>query len=120
VAPGESWIEDLLDGPWTLEMVTEPAGSCSGPVEGHVNRIKMLKRQMHGRAKVDLLRKRVLWSPAHRIKENVGRSRFSWPPAALRVVLGDHGGLRHRVTLLPPPVASSRLSGLNPAARTPP
>ncbi|WP_406011732.1 ISL3 family transposase [Streptomyces sp. NBC_00984] len=32
----------------------------SGAVEGHVNRIKMLKRQMFGRAKHDLLRKRVL------------------------------------------------------------
>jgi transposase len=32
----------------------------SGPVEGHVNRIKMLKRQMFGRANIDLLRKRVL------------------------------------------------------------
>ena len=32
----------------------------SGSVEGNVNRIKMLKRQMYGRAKFDLLRKRVL------------------------------------------------------------
>ncbi|WP_446685423.1 hypothetical protein [Kibdelosporangium aridum] len=32
----------------------------SDPVEGHVNRIKMFKRQMFGRAKPDLLRKRVL------------------------------------------------------------
>jgi transposase len=32
----------------------------SGPVEGHVNRIKMLKRQMYGRANLDLLRKRIL------------------------------------------------------------
>ena len=32
----------------------------SGAVEGHVNRIKMIKRQMYGRAKPDLLRKRVL------------------------------------------------------------
>jgi transposase len=32
----------------------------SGPVEGTVNRIKMLKRQMYGRANLDLLRKRVL------------------------------------------------------------
>jgi transposase len=32
----------------------------SGAVEGHVNRIKMLKRQMFGRAKSDLLRKRIL------------------------------------------------------------
>ncbi|OXR40304.1 hypothetical protein B7C42_07642 [Nocardia cerradoensis] len=34
----------------------------SGTVEGHVNRIKMLKRQMFGRAKTDLLRKRILLS----------------------------------------------------------
>jgi transposase len=32
----------------------------SGVVEGHVNRIKMLKRQMHGRASPDLLRRRIL------------------------------------------------------------
>ena len=32
----------------------------SGPVEGHVNRIKMLKRQMYGRANPDLLRRRIL------------------------------------------------------------
>ncbi|WP_221305238.1 hypothetical protein [Streptomyces sp. Ag109_O5-1] len=32
----------------------------SGAVEGQVNRIKMLKRQMFGRAGLDLLRKRVL------------------------------------------------------------
>lgn len=32
----------------------------SGAVEGNVNRLKMIKRQMYGRAKFDLLRKRVL------------------------------------------------------------
>ena len=32
----------------------------SGAVEGHVNRVKMIKRQMYGRANPDLLRKRVL------------------------------------------------------------
>lgn len=32
----------------------------SGAVEGHVNRIEMLKRQMFGRAGIQLLRKRVL------------------------------------------------------------
>ncbi|WP_309056597.1 hypothetical protein [Streptomyces sp.] len=32
----------------------------SGVVEGHVNRIKMLKRPMFGRTGFDLLRKRVL------------------------------------------------------------
>ncbi len=34
----------------------------NGPVEGHVNRLKFLKRQMYGRAKFDLLRKRVLYA----------------------------------------------------------
>jgi transposase len=32
----------------------------SGAVEGHVNRIKMIKRQMYGRAGHNLLRKRIL------------------------------------------------------------
>ena len=32
----------------------------SGQVEGHVNRLKFLKRQMYGRAGLDLLRVRVL------------------------------------------------------------
>lgn len=32
----------------------------SGAVEGNINRLKMLKRQMFGRAGLDLLRKRVL------------------------------------------------------------
>jgi len=33
-------------------------------VEGQVNRIKMLKRQMYGRASFDLLRRRVLYNSA--------------------------------------------------------
>ena len=32
----------------------------TGPVEGHITRLKLLKRQMYGRAKFDLLRQRVL------------------------------------------------------------
>jgi transposase len=32
----------------------------SGPVEGNVNRIKTIKRQMYGRASFQLLRKRIL------------------------------------------------------------
>jgi transposase len=31
----------------------------SGLVEGHIERIRMLKRQMYGRASPDLLRRRV-------------------------------------------------------------
>jgi transposase len=32
----------------------------NGPTEGHVTRLKLLKRQMYGRVKLDLLRQRVL------------------------------------------------------------
>ena len=32
----------------------------NGQTEGHVNRLKFLKRQMYGRASVELLRLRVL------------------------------------------------------------
>jgi len=35
----------------------------SGSTEGNVNRIKAIKRQMHGRASLDLLRKRVIHHP---------------------------------------------------------
>lgn len=34
----------------------------TGPVEGHIHRLKLIKRQMYGRAKLDLLRIRVLHS----------------------------------------------------------
>ena len=32
----------------------------NGRVEGHINRLKCLKRQMYGRAKLDLLQQRLL------------------------------------------------------------
>ena len=42
----------------------------NGPVEGHINRLKTLKRQMYGRAGFELLRARLLTmargSPLHR------------------------------------------------------
>jgi transposase len=34
----------------------------TGPVEGHINRLKLIKRQMYGRAKLDLLRIRILYA----------------------------------------------------------
>ena len=34
----------------------------NGPTEGHVNRLKLIKRSMYGRAKFDLLRARVLYA----------------------------------------------------------
>ncbi|MCC7360116.1 MAG: ISL3 family transposase [Anaerolineales bacterium] len=36
----------------------------SGQVEGQVNRLKLMKRMMYGRGKLDLLRKRVIYRPA--------------------------------------------------------
>jgi transposase len=33
----------------------------NGPVEGQVNRLKLIKRPMYGRAEFDLLRQRVLY-----------------------------------------------------------
>lgn len=35
----------------------------TGPLEGHINRLKLIKRQGYGRAKFDLLRLRVLHHP---------------------------------------------------------
>ena len=44
-----------------------------GPVEGHINRLKMLKRQMFGRARLDLLSRRFLLAPRERQVQVVGR-----------------------------------------------
>lgn len=35
-----------------------------GQMEGHVNRVKLIKRSMYGRGKLDLLRQRVLYRSA--------------------------------------------------------
>jgi transposase len=44
----------------------------SGPVEGHINRLKMLKRQMFGRARLDLLSCRFVLAPRERRTPAVG------------------------------------------------
>lgn len=46
-------IENALSLPWS-----------NGPVDGNVNRLKTIKRQMYGRAGFDLLRRRVVYSPS--------------------------------------------------------
>jgi transposase len=51
---------DGLERDWDAVLAGLTLPWNSGPVEGHVNRIKMLKRQMYGRATLPLLRKRVL------------------------------------------------------------
>ena len=48
-----SAVESAVRKPWS-----------NGPVEGHINRLKMLKRQMYGRAGIELLRARLLPEPA--------------------------------------------------------
>ena len=45
-----SAVRAAFESPWS-----------SGLVEGQINRLKFLKRQMYGRAKLDLLRARVLY-----------------------------------------------------------
>ena len=50
-----SAVESAVSKPWS-----------NGPVEGHINRLKMLKRQMYGRAGIELLRARLLPEPALR------------------------------------------------------
>jgi transposase len=38
----------------------------NGPIEGHINRLKAIKRQMYGRAGIELLRARVRpWDLQH-------------------------------------------------------
>jgi transposase len=48
-----SAVEAAMSEPWS-----------NGPVEGQLNRLKMLKRQMYGRAGIELLRARLLPEPA--------------------------------------------------------
>jgi transposase len=49
-----------LRGDWDAVTAGLTLRHNSGPVEGHLNRIKMIKRTMYGRANLDLLRRRVL------------------------------------------------------------
>ena len=44
-------VENAIRLPWS-----------NGTVEGHVNRIKSIKRQMYGRASFELLRRKVILS----------------------------------------------------------
>jgi transposase len=54
----------------------------SGPVEGHINRLKMLKRHMFGRARLDLLNCRFLLVPRERQSRAVSPRAPSQVPAA--------------------------------------
>jgi hypothetical protein len=56
----------------------------SGAVEGHVNCIKMIKRQMYGRAKPDLLRKHILL--ADLLHGKWARATATWPLTSIRAL----------------------------------
>jgi ERCC4-related helicase len=49
----------------------------NGPAEGHINRLKTLKRQMYGRARFELLRARMLPFRGEDTKRNVKRAKAS-------------------------------------------
>jgi transposase len=46
------------DQPAVRAALTEPWSN--GPTEGHVTKLKLIRRQMYGRGKLDLLRARLL------------------------------------------------------------
>ncbi|WP_442591397.1 transposase [Pedobacter sp. AW31-3R] len=73
----QGWIENVLDSGISeivafangllrdyqaIENAISLSGS-NGPVEGNVNKLKTIKRQMSGRASFKLLRKRLLLKP---------------------------------------------------------
>lgn len=72
----DSWVEGVHASPWReLKRFAQGLRQdyaavkaaltlrySNGPTEGHVNRLKLFKRQMYGRAKLDLLRQRVLYA----------------------------------------------------------
>jgi hypothetical protein len=57
--------EECVIGEWiaAFDAPPLPAIWSTGPVEGHINRLKMLKRQMFGRAHLDLLSRRFVLAP---------------------------------------------------------
>ncbi|MCX5207641.1 ISL3 family transposase [Streptomyces sp. NBC_00237] len=62
--PGLHTFAHGLEKDWDAVLQGLTTRWNSGPVEGRVNHIKMIKRQMFGRAKLPLLRKRVLLTAA--------------------------------------------------------
>lgn len=59
LSPFSRFAKSLLEDYSAVKAAVTMAWS-NGPVEGQINRLKMLKRQMYGRAKIDLLTRRFL------------------------------------------------------------
>ena len=62
------FVRQLKKDRAAVENAVEQAWS-NGPVEGHINRLKTLKRQMYGRAEFELLRARVLPFPVSQLHQ---------------------------------------------------
>ncbi len=73
----------------------------AGQTEGNINRLKLLKRQMYGRAGFDLLRQRVLHTSRNQRDPNKGRCTFGPPPPIAETTWGGTSGVR-------PPTTSGR------------
>ena len=58
----QRFVRTLKQDQSAVDAAVEQSWS-NGPVEGHINRLKTLKRQMYGRAGFELLRARVLALP---------------------------------------------------------
>ena len=50
-------------------------GWSNGPVEGQINRLKMLKRTMYGRAGLDLLSRRFLLAASNGTESSIQQGR---------------------------------------------
>jgi transposase len=91
----EAWFEGVLASPWrelkrfaqglrqdyaaVKAALTWPYSN--GPTEGHINRLKLFKRQMYGRAQLDLLRQRVLYaagSMGWSISRTLAKNQIMW------------------------------------------
>jgi len=67
IHPLESFIRTVKQDLAAVEAAVREKWS-NGPVEGQINRLKALKRQMYGRAGVELMRARVLPLPILEIR----------------------------------------------------
>jgi hypothetical protein len=73
-------VEAAVSEPWS-----------NGPVEGQLNRLKMLKRQMYGRVGIELLRARLLPEPAgHNVAPKLRQNRFKYSATATSDPLRRH------------------------------
>ena len=77
----KNWIDSATDSPSLLNLPARCAAIfeavelsittpwSNGPIEGHINRLKAIKRQMYGRAGFELLKARVLPWDISRLRE---------------------------------------------------